>query len=236
MDSAWSENPCPPGKPFYLTINIRWAGDAGKYTPSPPQLDLPQGIQKHADTVSLRSFRQVQKNILSYQWVLLATEEGEIPSIPIEITVHHPEGGEPSLLEIETNPLRIQKNNNRPALFLVFLSLSVFILAAIFWRKKRTRASRQKASDIPENDPSHQLPKLLEALNTSRVQGNTLSFLQNAFKIITFFQSEHQEACKEIKALLEECQYGDLKLSGEDMEQWHHRLKRIVPRQITKEV
>ena len=239
MDSSWSENPCPPGKPFYLTINVRWTGDAGHYTPRPPQLDLPQGVRKHDDTVSSRSFRKGQENILSYQWVLIAAEEGEIPSFPVEITVHRQEGKGPSLLEIKTDPLEIKKSNSRTTAFLislVFLSLFVFILMIFLWRKKEIRVSREKASETPENDWSHQLPKLIEGLNTSRVHGNTLSFLQNALKIIILFQAENQEACREIKALLEECQYGDLKLSGEEMEQWHLRLKRIVPRQLTKEV
>jgi len=235
MDSSWSENPCPPGKPFYLTINVRWAGDAGHYAPRPPQIDLPQGVQKHVDTLSSRSFHKGQEHILSYQWVLIAAEEGDIPSFPVEITIHHQKDTEPSLLEIETNPLRIKKSNSQ-AILLVFLSLSVFILIIILWRNKKVGASREKDSEMPDSDPSRQLPKLLEELNTSRVHGNTLSFLQKALKIISLFHAENQEACREIRTLLEECQYGDLKLSGEDMEQWYLRLKRIVPRQITKEV
>ena len=230
MDSSWSANPCPPGKPFYLTINVRWTGDAGHYTPRPPQLELPQGLQKHADALSSRSFRNGQENILSYQWELIAVEEGDIPSFPVKITVHQEKKEEPSLLEIKTNPLRIERSSGRAAFFIAILILSVLILTIVLRQKKRIRAQEAKASEILESDPSLQLSKLQEALNTSRVHGNTLSFLQNANKIINLFHPENQDIGREIRTLLEQCQYGDFKLSGEEMEQWHQRLKRLVPR------
>ena len=113
MDASWSDNPCPPGKPVSLTINVRWTGDAGHYAPRPPRLDLPQGIQKHTDALSSRSFQRGQENILRYQWMLIAQEEGEIPSFPVEITIHQLKNAEPSLLEIKTTPLIIEKGTSQ---------------------------------------------------------------------------------------------------------------------------
>ncbi len=234
IESAWSSNPCPPGKPFYLTVTVSWNEDVMHYAVRPPQLDLPEGIIKQTGSVSSRSLRKRGKTILTYRWTFIAEQEGQIPPIPIKLTVFIKDGEEPSLMEIETEALvaEVPRWKGIPAKIL-FLSGALLLLAAIglVFLIKKNKSPALPSLDARKAEGSASLPDLMDSLNKNRIQGDTLFFLKDAIKILNLLCPEDNSDSREVKLLLDQAQYGNLKLTGEEMEQWYLRLKRRDTRQ-----
>jgi hypothetical protein len=229
MESTWSANPCPPGKPLFLNVTVRWSGKAGRYAVRIPELAPPEGLTQVS--ASSRSFRRGEENVLSYQWELLAEEKGQIPPFPVKLNVHEEGDQEPAVLEIRTESLTVDTGRWRgiPVLTLV---VSGFLLAALAggaqWLSRRGRKGVSGRDAPPGTDPGPLVPEFLEALNKSRIRGDTLSFLEGASKIVDFVCPEDHPDSLRLKGLLQQARYGDLNLSSEEMDEWNQKVKRMT--------
>ena len=228
--SAWSSNPCPPGKTFALTVTCRWEGESDFRGITLPQFDLPEGLVKEA--VSSRSYREGDSNVIDYVWKLTATHKARFPPVPITIKIFTKGEPEPSEIKIETHPLVVDvaRWKGLPVITVVFCGLIVLALTtggvlALLRRRARTRRSPAPR----EQDPEELLTGLREELNKSRVRGDAASFLEIALKIMELTAGEDDPHRKELEGLKEQVQYGGLGLSGEDMDRWQQRLKRLGP-------
>jgi len=83
LESAWSANPVRPGKPFSLTVTVRWDGEVNRYVVKTPRIEMPEGILKHS--VSSRSRAEGGASVLIYHWDLVAEKKGVFPSIPVKL-------------------------------------------------------------------------------------------------------------------------------------------------------
>ncbi len=232
--SSWSSNPCPPGKPFHLTVTISWNDEAGHYAVRPPQLDLPGEIIKQSGSVSSRSLHRKGENLLVYRWKFIAEKEATILPIPVKLSVFIKNNEEPSLMEIETEALVVDVPRWKGLpIKIIFLSGPLLLLAVIgfVWFLKKIKSPVQTSLESRETEPVPSMGDLMETLNKSRIQGDTLSFLQIAIRIFNLLCPGDSSDFREIKYLLDQAQYGNLKLSGEEMEQWYLRLKRMKGQQ-----
>ncbi len=228
VESSWSTNPCPPGKPLRLTLTCRWEGDAQRFAIPPPQLDLPEGILKQA--VSSRSFREGDSYVLCHQWELTAPERAAFPPIPIGLTIFTKGEHEPSDMEIETESLVVDVSRWK-GIPITTIACSVPLVlalsAGLVFLLIRRRSQVRRDSPPQEADPALLLASLKEELNTSRIRGEALAFLKTALRICEVTTTRETSLRQELESLAEQVQYGDLGLSGEEMEKWHQRLKRL---------
>ena len=227
-ESAWSSNPCPPGKIFTLTVTCRWGGESDSHTITLPQFDLPEGLVKQE--VSSRSYREGDSNVIDYQWKLTAPNKARFPPVPITLKIFTKGEPEPSEMKIETRPLVVDvaRWKGLPVKTIVYPGLFVLALTAGIvpvWLGRRSRKRRSPAP--PTQDPGALLASLKEELNRSRVHGDAFSFLEIALKMLELSSGEEVPERRELTGLLEQVQYGGRGLCGEEMDRWHQRLKRL---------
>jgi len=230
VESTWSSNPCPPGKPFHLSVTVSWEDDADHYAVRPPQLELPEGRITQTGFLSSRSFRQGKRHFLTYRWTFIARKKGTIPPIPVKLIVFIKDDKEPASMEIETEILVIDVSRWQGIpVIIILLSGTIFLMAAIIciWFLKRKKPAPPPSSASEETEGTDALPGLMDSLNKNRTHGDTLSFLEIAIKILNLLCPEDNPNYCEIRSLLDQAQYGNLRLSGEEMEQWYLRIKRM---------
>lgn len=227
MESVWSSNPVGPGKEFHLTITARWNGDAGEYVIQTPVIEFPEEIL--IESVSSTSFQQGEDKGISYRWDLVAKDKGHFQHFPVKINVFSAGEPEPVEKELSTEPLVVDvaRWHGIPVtIVLLSAGATLALLALLGWvvRKKRTLPPGETSTE--QTDPALLLNGLKEELNTCRVRGDTLSFLETAQKIHGLVSSGETPAAKEVSALLDQARYGNLRLSGEEMERWYRKYKK----------
>lgn len=228
LESTWSANPVRAGKPFSLTIMAQWEGDASRYVVKPPKIELPEGIVKHA--VSSSSGREGDTNHLTYRWELLANKKGHFDSIPVKVSVLEKGGKEPSEMETSTDPLVVDEARwmGIPLITILFsLAAAMLVFGGLAWIVLKRRKGASTVQPHDEEDTGLQLEALKQELNACRVRGDTLSFLKIAQEMHELARLGESSDLREISSLAERARYGSLRLSGEEMERWYQRLKKI---------
>ncbi len=71
------------GEPFYLDIDLHWAGNFEEYLPHPPEVLLPEGVTRQS--VTAESFSRDGSNQVRYQVTLLAEKPGKYALDPVEV-------------------------------------------------------------------------------------------------------------------------------------------------------
>lgn len=71
------------GAPFYLDIELRWAGHLEDYLPYPPKLHLPSGIEQRG--ISAHTSSETGRNLVTYRVALAAAEPGTYALDPVEV-------------------------------------------------------------------------------------------------------------------------------------------------------
>jgi hypothetical protein len=230
FEARWSRNPVRPGTLLDLTVTCRWEGDTGLYAVRPPRPDLPEGLA--AGPVSSRSFREGEENVVLFRLEMTApTARGEIPGFPLHFQVYQAGQKEPFEQEISTEPLRVDvarwKGIPRTAIFLGFSCFVLLLAGTALWRVRRKKNRVREAAPGEEPDRSALLSALREELNACRVRGDTRSFLETALKIHELVSPKETAESRELRDRAEQSRYGNLRLSGEEMEAWTRRLKRL---------
>ncbi len=230
FEARWSHNPVRPEKPFFLTVSARWEGETGRYAIRPPLVELPEGLS--TGTVSSRSYREGPENVVSFRLEMTAPEKGDMPGFPLRFSVFQAGAEEPFEEEISTEPLRVDVPRwNRIPLATIFLfsALAVILLPfCALWLIKRKHGRGHRAGTAPDKaEPADPLPALKEELNACRVRGDTRAFFETALKIHERISREETAERGEIRDRVEQATYGGLHLSGEEMEAWYRKLKRL---------
>ena len=229
MESRWSANPVRPGKDFRLTISAGWKGDAGLYAIKTPVVEFSEEIL--SKSVSSRSFREGEENVVSYSWELVAEEKGRFEPFPVTITVFSAGEPEPVEKELATEPLTVDvaRWHGIPVTTVILSAgAGLAFIGLLGWiiRKKKSRPAASEPL-TQEADPARLLHNMKEELNTCRVRGDTLSFLETAHRIYVLLFPGETPASQEIACLLDQARYGNLRLSGEEMERWTRKVKRL---------
>jgi hypothetical protein len=229
LEARWSHNPVRPGKPFQLNVTARWEGNAGLYAVRPPQADLPEGLV--GGPVSSRSSREGSENVIRFQQEMSAPESGLIPAFPLRLEVFEAGHEEPYEKMLDTEPLRVDiprwKGIPLATIFPGTGLLALLIFGVILWAltKKRRRACSAEGEGKVD---SVSISDLGEKLNACRVRGDTLGFFEAALEIHQYVEEKETPESREIRDRLEQTRYGNLRLSGEEMDAWHRRLKRLM--------
>jgi len=233
-EARWSDNPVSPAKPFHLTVTAQWDGDAADWAVRPPRADLPEGLR--AGPVSSRSFREGEGNVVRFRMEMTAPEPGLVPGFPLRLEVFRAGAEEPLEEVINTEPLRVASGRWKGVphgTLLAGAALTVLLLligCAIRLARNRKRRGRvpPSAAGGKAVEGSIHLTALGETLNACRVRGDTLGFLETALEIHRRAHPQETPEFHEIRDRLEQARYGDLRLSGEEMDAWHRKLKRLL--------
>jgi len=70
-------------KPFDLSINVSWDGDADEYIIAPPELELPEGVEKISS--SFISSARLNTHLIKYRYILKAQKKGAVTLTPVQI-------------------------------------------------------------------------------------------------------------------------------------------------------
>ncbi len=230
FEARWSNNPVRPGKPFSLTVTARWDGETGRYAIRPPRLELPEELA--AGPVSSRSYREGGENVVTFRLEMTAPEPEDIPGFPLQFSVFQAGSEEPFEEEISTAPLRVDvprwKGIPLTTLFLcTALAVILLPLCALWLVKRKKRRGAHTAAQRKKTEGAEDLPALKEELNACKVRGDTRAFFETALKIHERISREETDEIRKIRDWMEQATYGDLRLSGEELEAWHRKLKRL---------
>ena len=225
-ETQWSANPVRPGRPFALTLTARWEGEATRYVIGTPQVEFPEEIQRNS--VSSRSFREGDENVVRHRWELVAKKKGDFPPLAVRLKVFAAGEKDPSEVTLETEPLvaDVARWRGIPfTLLLAGLAAGLLLIGAVAWLLHRRRSRLRQKAEPPA--PEQSLEGLREELHACRVRGDTPAFLDTALRLLALAAPSGSPEAREIASLLEQARYGSLRLSGEEMQGWVDRLKRL---------
>jgi hypothetical protein len=230
-EARWSRNPVRPGTRLDLAVTCRWEGEADLYAVRPPRAELPEGLA--VGTISSRSFREGEENVVAFLLEITApAAPGDMPGFPLRLQVFRAGEKEPFEQEVAAEPLRVDvarwKGVPRTVFLVGFSWLALLSAGAALWRTRRKKKrAREETAPGAEPDRSALLAALRDELDACRVRGDTRSFLETALRIHELVSPEEGPESREVRERVEQSRYGSLRLSGEEMEAWTRRLKRL---------
>jgi peroxiredoxin len=161
------------GTPFFLEVRLNWAGSFEEYLPQPPQVHLPEGIERRQVTASTSS--RDGRNIVTYRMQLLAGEAGSYALDPVELRYLTRTEAQPLTSRLLGPTVQVQRRTIAGLPPLVFtLCCSGLVVAGglgiLLLRKYR---SGSKKTAIPKDqDRYQQLRKRFDEARARRMLGD----------------------------------------------------------------
>ncbi len=160
------------GKPFFLDIQLHWAGNFEEYLPHPPEILLPEGVVQ--ESVTAESSSRDGRNQLNYRVTLRADAPGKYALDPVELRYTPRSEATPVASRVlgptvEVLPLRVL--GMPPGMLAVSVAALVLLGLGGFFagRKLRGRATPRTA---PAAELYERLHATFEEARKKRMQGD----------------------------------------------------------------
>ena len=214
--------PVHPGEPFEVTVRVFWSGTLDQYLLHPPELFLPQGIERLG--VAAESSSRDGRSVVTYRVSLRASEPGRFALDPVEI--RYTPLLEPSPVAtrlagptVEVAPRTWLGMAPRAAALGVGGLVLLGAVGGLVWhRRGRGSVAERSAARF---DPGR-LKARLEAARGERLSGDLRRFVLELVAI----ESELGEPGVEVERWVDGVRYGDQLPSPVEIEQLERRVER----------
>jgi hypothetical protein len=211
------------GESFVLDVRLLWAGDFAEYVPMPPQVQLPEGVERLGVEASTSSVDG--RSVVSYRITLRASEPGSYALDPIELR-YTPRTDPAPLTTRLLGPTVtvVEAPVLGPGGFTLALAGAVLLLiagaAALIVRRRRRPAT---ASD--DSAPLYdRLRSRFDGARAKRVQGDAAGFIADVTAILAELDSDDRSA--ELDELIERVRYGGQTPPAEELDRLQRHVKR----------
>jgi len=244
IEAKWGTQQARTGTPVSLTVEIRWTGEADRFTVGTPTLDLPEGLSIRA--MGSSSSSRGEETCLTYTLTLEAKKPGSYDPISISLPVYEKGATDPSTMVVKTDGLTVSATTlehlagiQRRSLF-ALAGLGLVAALAIAWAvvARRRRWGRRAGADKGSGEPiGERLWDLLAQSRTFLVRGESLSFLETALRIERCLEEKDGSpaaADGELLSLSEKVRYAGLRPEQRDLEKIYRsielRVRHAFPR------
>jgi peroxiredoxin len=217
------------GSPFFLEVRLNWAGSFEEYLPQPPQVHLPEGIERRQVTASTSS--RDGRNIVIYRMQLLAGEPGSYALDPVELRYLTRTESQPLTSRLLGPTVQVQKRTIIGLPPLVFaLSCSGLLLAGgigLFLIRK-LKPGRKKAVSHHVGDRYQQLRKRFDEARARRMLGDPAACVLLLAEIDQELDTDSDEEplVANMEEVVEKARYGGQAPPAEELDRIQRRLER----------
>lgn len=142
---ALAPGPLSAGRPFELEVALRWAGTFEEYLPQPPQVALPEGVERLG--VAAATSTEDGENVVRYRIRLEAEEPGSYALDPVELRYTARASGEEQSTRLVGPTVEVARAG-LPALWLPAAGGAVLVaLFAGVVLRRRGRPDKDAVSD-----------------------------------------------------------------------------------------
>lgn len=245
IEAKWGTRQAATGTPVPLTVEIRWTGEADRFTVGTPALDMPEGLSIRA--MSSSSSSRGDETCLTYTITLRAEKQGSYEPISISLPVYEKGATDPSTMVVKTDRLTVSATTlenlagtrSRSLLIVAGIGVVVALAVALAVVVRRRRSRRGAGPDKGSGDPTgERLRGLLAQSRTFLVRGESLSFLETALTIerCLLEKDGSPEAMEgELLSLVEKVRYAGLRPEQRDLEKIYRSIELRVRHAFPKE-
>ena len=211
-----------PGETFIVTVRVTWSGNFDEYLLHPPEIALPEGVERFQVTASSSSLEG--RSVVTYRILLRAAEPGIFALDPVELRYtplleQSPVASRLAGPTVEVSPRTLLGMAPRTALVGAG-SLALLGVAGFLWvrRGKGTASLEDEAANA-----SSGLLARFEAARAKRLSGDVRSFVLALVEIEREISGDEEEG---IDQLVQGVRYGGRLPTPMELEQLERRVER----------
>jgi hypothetical protein len=220
-------------KIFSLELTLSWEGDADQYLVAPPQVTLPEGIEKK--DYSFISVSRGDRYSLHYKYDLFAYKKGNYILEPVEVSYW--EKGNNKEEKIRTEKLHIKVSSFGVVDLVSYwpMGVSVIVLAGLFivlivlYKKKKRCVDNEELNGVLTRE---MIASEMEQCNAYKIEGDWENYLKRVISIRNKLPTpdEGGKDMKELDALAERVTYGGFCPSTEEINLIQRQLEKAFKR------